>query len=137
MDTFTFCPNGTVPETLPREPLQAMSLNGWTFTARPTTPFQRKFRVKLHGLKWFLSANNTYDELQHYSINARALELFYQDHETWAPFYWNHPHLGRLTCRFAAPVLVPAGTPNASGLLADPLEITLIEHDPGYPNGVA
>lgn len=131
METFNFCPDSLVPETLPRDPAQVLSMNGWTFSARPTTPHQRKFRVKLYGLKWFLETDGTYDSTTSPEINAKALEDFYALHETWAPFNWTHPHLGTLVVRFAAPVIVPAGSVNSGGLI-EPLEITLIHHDPGY-----
>lgn len=132
LETFNFCPNSLVPETLPREVPSVLTMNGWTFTSRPTTPHQRKFRVKLFGLRWFLDdIDDTYDDDTLPTINARALEEFYARHETWAPFNWTHPHLGPLVVRFAAPVTVPAATANSGGLL-EPLEITLIHHNPGY-----
>src|SRR5687767_11090127 len=132
METFAFCPDSQVPHTLPREPMGLVTMNGWTFASKPTTPFQRKFRVKLFGLKWFLDeATEQYDAVTSPDINARALELFYEEHETWKPFLWTHPHLGELTVRFASAVEVPPAPPNSGGLL-EPLEITLIHHDPGY-----
>lgn len=132
LETFNFCPNSLVPVTMPRDPQQVLSMNGWSFSAKPTTPFQRRFRVTLHGLRWY--TNNTtglYDSTTNPTINARALELFYERHETWKTFTWVHPHLGSLTCRFGASLTVPEGLPNANGLIG-PLEITIIHNDPGF-----
>lgn len=132
METFTFCPNSLVPETLPREPPSVMSLNGWQFSAKPAVPYQRKFKVTLHGLRWFLDPDtDLYDSFTEPDINAHNLELFYSRHETWNPFNWTHPHLGPLVVRFAAPVSVPKGKENSGGFI-DAFEITLIHHNPGY-----
>lgn len=131
METFNFCPNSLVPKTIPRETPQVMSMNGWTFTAKPTTPHAHKFSVKLYGLKWILNSNGTFNTILEPTVNARALEEFYDRHETWQPFLWNHPHFGARLVRFAAPVNIPEGQTNGGGQI-DPVEITLIEHDPGY-----
>jgi hypothetical protein len=133
MDTFNFCPNSLVPVTLPRDQTPIVSMNGWQFTAKPTTPYVRKFKVMLHGLRWLMSSGNgVYDSTTTPTINARALELFYQAHEGWDPFLWQHPHISSpLTVRFAAPVNVPEGLPNSGGWIS-PVEITFIEHNPGY-----
>ena len=132
MQTFNFCPNGLVPVTVPREAQQVLSMGGWAFSAKPNVPYQRKFKVVLHGLRWYVNpTTGLYDSTTNPSINARALELFYEDHETWNPFTWVHPHLGSMTCRFSDTVSVPEGIPNSNGLL-NPLEITLIHHNPGF-----
>jgi hypothetical protein len=132
METFEFCPNRMVPETLARDTPDGMSLGGWQFTARPTTPFQRRFRITLYGLKWFLDPEtDEYDIVEEPEFNARLLELFYQAHETWNPFIFPHPHLGDIVVRFLSPVSVPKGIKDGGGLI-DAFEITLVEHNPGY-----
>lgn len=134
MATFDFCPNSQVAVTLPRENANVVTMNGWTFTGRPTTPHQRKFRVKLFGLRWYLDTagslseyNTTTDPLH----NAARLEEFYSQHEMWLPFDYTHPHRGPMLCRFATPLIVPEGIPNSGGLI-EPLEVTLIHHNAGY-----
>jgi len=133
MDVFNFCPDRNVPETLPRDaPQTTMSMNGWQFSSRPTTPYQRKFKLTLHGLRWYLDPvtglyNYTTDPL----FNARALERFYESHETWAPFTLKHQHFGDLTARFATPLTVPAGEQNSGGFIK-PVEVMFIHHNPGY-----
>jgi hypothetical protein len=176
--TFSFCPASLVAETLPPEPAQGVSMNGWAFTSKPRIPFQKKFKVTLHGLRW-IAANplvNSWVTATPYAvgdtftyggvvyqtiiahtsgaappnanvavstaslpldskitptINARALELFYQANGVWDNFTWVHPHLGSLTCRFATMVTVPAALPNSNGFL-EPLEIVLLHHNPGF-----
>lgn len=132
MAAFDFCPNSQVPQTSPREGAQVITLNGWAFTSKPTTPMVRTITLTLHGLHWILDANDEYDETITPQVNARALELFYEDHEMWKPFDWMHPHTGvTQQYRFASTVVVPPGISGGSGLIS-PLEVQLIEHNPGY-----
>lgn len=129
--TFDFCPNGTVPEIIPPESPTVVSLNGWTFSSKPSVPYQKKFRVTLHGMRWYLQANGLFDETTDLQHNARRLEKFYETNGTWDNFQWTHPHLGVLTVRFASPVQIPAGIPNSNGLVPA-FEVTLLHHNPGY-----
>jgi len=132
MDTFDFCPSRNVPETLPREaPQSTMSLGGWQFSSRPTTPYQKKIKLTLHGLRWYLDGNDLYDALTNPKFNARALEIFYEQHETWSPFILKHQHFGDMTVRFASPVTVPAAEAMSGGFIK-PVEVNFIHHNPGY-----
>lgn len=131
-EVFDFCPERNVPETLPPDPLQGVSMNGWDFTSRPEVPYKRKFKVQLFGLRWYLDGDDLYDAATNPPFNARRLELFYQQHQTWLPFNWTHQHLGEpLVVRFAAPLLVPAAPAGAGGWLG-PVEVQFVEHSPGY-----
>lgn len=132
-DTFTFCPGRYVPETIPPEPLSATTFNGWAFTSKPEVPYQKRFKVTLHGLRWYTDGNGYYDATTNANFNARALELFYESHQTWSPFFWTHQHLGStpLLVRFMSQLIVPAA-PAGSGGWLDPLEMTLVHHNPGY-----
>lgn len=132
METFNFCPNTLVPEMLPREQGSVVSMGGWTFTAKPTTPFVKSWNLTLHGLYWRLDEFDIFDASDRPETNAKALEEFYQRHELWAPFEWAHPHAGQTTeYRFKAPVVVPKALTNSGGLI-EPFQIQLIEHNPGY-----
>lgn len=132
-DVFDFCPGRNVPETLPRDaPQSTMSMGGWQFSSRPTTPYQRKIKLTLHGLRWYLDdATGRYDYVTNEQFNARALERFYEARETWSPFTLKHQHFGDMTVRFAVPVTVPKALPDSGGLIA-PFEVTFIHHNPGY-----
>lgn len=134
MDTFDFCPNRYVPETLPREGgASTVSMNGWQFSAKPNTPYQRRFKITLHGLRWYLNGSGYYDNTTNPTFNAKRLEEFYERNETWQSFLFQHQHIGPtpFECRFLNPVAVPAGLANSGGFLA-PLEIQLIHHNPSY-----
>lgn len=131
-EKFFFAPKGQVPETIQRESQNVMTMGGWTFSARPTTPIQRKFRVKLHGMRWYLNdTTGLYDTTAEPTLNAKLLEEFYERHETYKPFLWVHPHRGEMLVRFAAPVNVPAGKENGYGLI-DAFEINLMHHNPSF-----
>jgi len=131
METFNFCPERYVPETLPRDPVSGMSMNGWNFSARPTTPYQRRFKLTLFGLRWYLNGAGRWDVTTDPFFNARRLEEFYEAHETWNPFHFEHQHFGPLVCRFSAAVVIPKGEVNSGGQIA-PVEIQLVHHNPGY-----
>jgi len=132
-DIFDFCPDRNVPETLPRDaPQSTMSTGGWQFSSRPTTPYQRKIKLTLYGLRWYLdSTTGRYDYTTNAKFNARALERFYEAHETWSPFTLPHQHFGDMTVRFASPLTVPAAIANSGGFIA-PVEVNFIHHNPGY-----
>lgn len=131
-ETFNFSPERNVPETLPRAaPTTTMSTGGWQFVAKPSTPYQRKFKITLYGIEWYTNADGTYDFTTNPNFNARALERFYERNETWCPFIFKHQHFGDITVRFDQPLTVPAGGKNGGGLCG-PIEMTLIHHNPGY-----
>lgn len=132
-ETFSFCPGRYVPETLPPEVQQGMSLNGWDFNSKPVVPYRRKFKLTMFGLRWYLNeATGLYDAATNANFNAKKLEEFYQAHQTWRPFNWTHQHIGEeMLVRFAAPVIVPAAPPNSGGWL-ESVEVVLIHHNPGY-----
>ena len=137
METFNFAPNGTVPVTLPPDPMSGVSMNGWTFTSRPAVPYQKKFKVVLYGITWFTSSTTgLFDLTTKPTVNARLLELFYERNGVWNPFLWTHPHLGQLTVRFNAPLNVPEGMVDGGGLV-DKVEMTFIHHNPGYSSGLS
>lgn len=132
METFGFCPGSQVPETIAPKSGSATSMNGWTFTSRPAIPYQRTFKVSLYGLRWYTaSGTGLYDEATDPTHNARALETFFQRHQTWKEFTWTHQHIGAIVCKFSESVDVPAAIQNSNGLL-DKLEVTLIESNPAF-----
>jgi hypothetical protein len=129
--TFDFCPNSLVPETLPPDSPAVVSLNGWTFSSKPSIPYQKRFKVTLHGLRWHLQSNGLFDVTTNPTINARRLEQFYETNGIWDKFAWTHPHFGLLNVRFSSPVIVPMGIENSNGLIPA-FEINLIHADPAY-----
>ena len=129
--TFNFCPTTLVPETMPPEPSVIMSLNGWAFSAKPTVPYQKTFKVTLYGLRWYLNNDGTFNTATDPTRNARVLEQFYETNGAWDNFAWQHPHFGSLVVRFKAAVILPAAIPNSNGL-CPPVEITLVHHNPSF-----
>lgn len=130
MDNFDFCPNSHVAEELPPEEPKVTSFNGWDFTARPVVPYRPKFKVTLDGLYWYVSEGllDVTTDAQH---NAGRLLNFYKEHRLWKTFTYNHEYYGEIVCRFDVPVILPKALPDSGGLLPS-VEITLIQHSPGY-----
>lgn len=133
-ETFNFCPDRNVPETLPREGgAPVVTMGGWQFSARPTAPYQKRFRIKLYGLRWYVNAaTGLFDTTTDANFNARALEMFYERHELWKPFNFPHQHFGTLEVRFNAPLTIPAGTANSGGRIGEGVEMQLIHNNPSY-----
>lgn len=132
MAVWDFCPSGMVPVTVPPEQQQqSIQFNGWTFSSKPNVPYQKGFKIMMHGLRWFLQTNGLYDNTTSPTVNARRFEEFVQTHGTWKAFTFPHPHFGNLECRFKALPTVPPGIENSDGLI-EPFEVELIHHNPGY-----
>lgn len=129
--TFDFSPDRHVPETLPPDPIQTVSMNGWTFSAKPTVPYVRKFKITLYGMRWYLQTSGLFDSTTDPTFNARRLEAFYEANGTWDNFTYVHPHFGSMQCRFSGALTIPAALPNSAGLI-DGFQVELIQYDPGY-----
>ena len=107
-------------------------MNGWQFASKPRVPFCPRYKIQLHGLKWYLDPiTGLYDSLSNPTYNARALELFYQANRMWDSFAWTHPHLGLLQVQFAEKLNIPAAPANGGGNLA-PVEVQLKLYNPSY-----
>lgn len=127
---FDFCPNSHVAvEQSPEEP-KVTSFNGWTFTSKPAVPFAPSYRLKLGGLRWYLtgSALNT---TTNPTLNAGRLRQFYITHRLFEVFTYPHEFLGNIDCRFAEPVNIPEAIINSGGLCPE-FEVVIIRHNPGY-----
>lgn len=130
--TFDFAPNSRVIIEMPPEEKTATSFNGWDFTAKPVVPYRAKFRVQLHGMRWYLNAGGTaLDITTDPTINAGRLRQFYKDNRLWDNFSFAHEYLGTITCRFAEPVNIPPAIGNSRGLIPM-FEVVLLHHNPGY-----
>lgn len=130
MEVFDFCPDSRIfVEQAPTE-REPIAFNGWQSTVRPTDPYRRSFKVKLMGLRWFLTPK-ALDEAVNPEINAGRLLAFYRKHRQYKPFWVHHEYLGPIQCRFSAPVNVPAGAPDSGGLI-EVVEIDMVHHNPRY-----
>lgn len=132
MALFDFAPNSHVAEEIPPEEQDAMSMNGWEFTAKPSIPYRRKFRLVMSGMHWRMNKVQTgLDLANDPQTNAGRLMSFWLTHRKHTPFTYNHEYLGPITVRFADPVQIPKAIPNSAGLIPD-FEVMLIHHNPGY-----
>ena len=129
---FDFAPNSHVAEEIPPEQGNAVSMNGWEFTSKPSVPYRRKFKLTVSGMRWIMnSTQDALDVATNPTLNAGRLLQFWQDNLMWDTFTYDHEYLGTITCRFAAPVSVPKAIPNSNGLVPD-FDITLVHHNPGF-----
>lgn len=136
MVSWDFVPNHMVVENLPPDQPSGFSMNGWYFTAKPTVPWQNKFKVTIHGLQWFLLSDGKYDNTTHGPINARRFEEFVETHGKWRTFDFPHPHFGTLQARFSALPAVPKGDWNSNGVIPA-FEVELVHHNPAFKAGQA
>jgi len=113
---FDFAPNSHVAVEIPPEEQSGVSFNGWSFAARPSTPYAAKFKLSLSGMRWVL-AGAQLDISTDAPINAGRLLMFYRENRKYGKFFYDHEFLGTLECRFAEPVQIPAALPNSNGLI--------------------
>lgn len=128
--SFNFCPDSHVAVEIPPEETSVVSFNGWDFRAKPGIPYRPRFRLRLGGMRWYLSGT-ALDVATNPTLNAGRLLNFYKSNRTWDTFSYQHEYLGLITCRFAEPVNIPEAEPNSNGLIKD-FDTVLIHHNPGY-----
>lgn len=128
--TFDFAPNSHSAVEIAPDEQSVVSFNGWDFTSRPSLPYRRKFRLRLSGMRWYIS-NGALDVTTNPTLNAGRLLDFYRANRRYGTFTYQHEYLGSLTCRFAEALAIPEALPNAAGLI-DAFEVTLVHHSPSY-----
>jgi hypothetical protein len=133
---FDFVPNSHVAVEIAPDEQNVVSMNGWEFTSRPSTPYRRKFRLKMGGLYWRMNeAGTALDVLTDPTTNAGRLLNFYVAHRRWKSFTYQHEYLGLITCRFAdGGLAIPEAILNSGGLVPE-FELVLIHHNPSYEFG--
>lgn len=100
--------------------------NSYTFSAPPTAPDQRVFKLKFAAMKYFVT-NGVLDPLKNPKINLAKLEQFYDIHKTHLRFDFPHPVYGTLVCSFNKPLMIPSGDTGGDGTVQN-IEVELIEH---------
>jgi hypothetical protein len=131
-DLFDFCVNSRVEEEGAPTEQTVTSMNGWDFVAKPTVPYKAKWKVTLEGLRWYLNAaGNALDTTTDPQHNAGRLLMFYRTNRQHTVFQYQHEFLGLLDVRFAEPLELPKAIQNSGGL-CDPVQVTIIHHNPGY-----
>lgn len=130
--SFDFADTARVIQELPPQESPVITMNGWPFAVKPKTPYQRTFKVKLNGLRWYLNVGGTaLDETTDTKFNAGRLLTFYRTHRLWDSFLITTQYLGTVRVRFNKPVTIPEGIPDSGGYI-DQFEVELIEHQPSY-----
>lgn len=149
---FDFCPDSHVPEEIPPAEPEAFSFNGWQFTSKPVVPYRPQFRLKMHGMRWYLTETPKLDPVTGLPVldpggnpvmvevldlttnpgfNFGRLRAFYLANRLWDTFTYSHQYLGDITCRFAQPLPMPPGLPDAGGLI-EAFDVTLVHHNPTF-----
>jgi len=98
----------------------------YQFDTPPEAPDQRIFVLKLQGMKYFLTGQNTLDLTIEPGRNMAKLEQFYNEHKRAVSFTFDHPVYGSLTCKFNTPLEIPEGIAGGDGALPE-FEMELIE----------
>lgn len=94
----------------------------WSYTSKPNTPVTRTFKLLFPLFKWFFLEGGVPDLTTEPDINLGRLQKFYEDHEMWDSFLYEHPTQGVVAVKFKAPLEIPEGTSNGNGAV---LGITL------------
>lgn len=126
METFDFPFHGTPQVTYPPRAQPVSFGGGYEFTTKPEGPPQRVFTLSFTGMQYFVDGSDNVDESVSPQRNMHAMDLFYQEHETWKRFIYPHPVYGNLTVRFQKPLEVPKGIKQGNGVVED-FTVTLIE----------
>ena len=99
---------------------------GYVFAARPDSPVQRRFVLKMTGMQYFVGENDEIDTETMPQRNMGRLQAFYEEHELWKSFVYPHPVLGDVLVKFNKPLDIPEGIIGGNGVLPE-FEIELIE----------
>lgn len=125
METFDF-PYHRVSRRYPQTGTSLEFGQGYQFTAPPAGRYQRQFVLKFPTLAYFENDNGQVDPTIQPQKNMLAFIEFYERHLLHKSFLYNHPDIGLVTVKFAAPFEEPDGIPKGHGA-SEAFEITLIE----------
>lgn len=124
MAIFNF-PYHTYSTENPESSFRVKLGGSYQFSAPPSAPDQRIFKLKFPAMKYFVR-DGALDRNAQPQINLALLEDFYDLHKLHATFTYNHPVYGSVACRFNKPLKVPEGTRGGNGVVEN-IEIELIE----------
>lgn len=117
MATFDF-PYHNTPETIwPESSTRVQFGNSYVFTAPPSAPDQRIFRLFFPALKYYTDSGGAVDATIEPQLNLQALINFYEEHHLWKPFTYPHPVFGNVEVRFNKPLQVPQGKAGGGGVV--------------------
>tara|TARA_X000001388_G_scaffold52616_5_gene38382 strand:+ start:21513 stop:21899 length:387 start_codon:yes stop_codon:yes gene_type:complete len=98
--------------------------NDWEYVTKPSTPVSRLFKLSFEAMKSFETPQTLSPMERRYSIDH--LDDFYQRHELWSEFLYNHHRFGNVVVRFDSPLQVPEGYTEGDGVSL-PFIVTLRE----------
>lgn len=125
MAVFDF-PYHTFSTERPSDNSFRLKLGGsYQFSAPPSAPDQRIFKLKFAALKYFL-INGNIDRASIPEINLGRLEEFYDLHKLHATFTYPHPVYGEVSVSFNKPLIIPEGTKGGNGIVEN-IEVEFIE----------
>jgi hypothetical protein len=124
MAVFDF-PYHTFSTERPESSFRLKLGGSYQFSAPPSAPDQRIFKLKFRALKYFLT-NGSIDSEVEPEINLARLEKFYDLHKLHATFTYPHPVYGDVIVSFNKPLNTPEGTIGGNGLVEN-IDIELIE----------
>ncbi|MDR3436438.1 hypothetical protein [Telmatospirillum sp.] len=93
--------------------------NSYTFTAPPTGPDQRTFRLYFTGMKYYLSDDGKISTTINAETNVSILEAFYQSVRQYKTFNYTHPINGTVVVTFSKPLSIPKGVAGGLGMVED------------------
>ncbi len=103
-----------------------MKLGGsYQFTAPPSAPDQRIFKLRFKALRYFI-VNGVVDATVNPEMNLARLEQFYALHKMHLAFVYPHPVYGNVTVSFNKPLMIPEGTEGGQGVYEN-IEVEFLE----------
>lgn len=130
MAKFNF-PYHTFSTEYPESSFRAQLGGGYQFSAPPSAPDQRIFKLKFPGMRYYMKGM-AIDRDRDPHLNLALLVDFYELHKTHATFEYPHPVYGSVMVAFNKPLKVPEGTKGGDGLV-EGIELEFIER-PGMTN---
>lgn len=125
MATFSF-PNHLTETQYPDSSVQVQMGKAYIFTAPPSAPDQRIFKLHFNAMVFYVDESNIADETIDPENNAKALMLFYEEHKLYKEFVYNHPVFGALNVMFHRPLTMPKPQHGGYGVVRD-ITIELVE----------
>ena len=94
--------------------------DSYMYSAEPTAPDQRIFKLKFKILKYFLGPGDVLPNPNiQPAINLARLTAFYAEHRMWKSFTYPHPVYGDVQVKFNKPLSIPEGIEQGDGAHAD------------------
>lgn len=114
MEIFDF-PYHKVSTKYPENSIAVKMGSGYTFTAKPSAPIVREFVLTFPVLFYYTDSNGKIDTAHNPETNLGRLVEFYEAHQLYEPFSYEHPVYGIKEVKFIKPIEVPEGETGGLG----------------------